>query len=88
MRDVYKIVDKIDYILRNVHSEPLDKLGSYIVGETIVRDDFEEIQEKYPLLESIAELGADLETLHNSPYAKEVYEDIVKTLNQFKSELK
>ena len=88
MRDVYKIVYKIDKILRNTHNEPLDKLGSYIVGETIVQDDFEEIQKKYPLLENIAELGAELETLHNSPSAKEVHEDIVNTLNQFKSKLR
>lgn len=55
--------------------EPLDKIGSYIVGETIVHYDYEEIQKKYPLLENVAELSSYLETLGDSKYAEEVYEE-------------
>ena len=41
-------------------------IGSYIVGATIVREDYELYQERYPLIEQIADLGADLETLDGS----------------------
>ena len=36
MRDVHRIVDRIDQILKNERNQPLDMLGSYIVGETII----------------------------------------------------
>lgn len=44
MRDIHRIVDRIDQILKNERNQPLDMLGSYIVGETIIQDDYREIQ--------------------------------------------
>jgi len=87
MRDIHQIVGRIDEILLNERNESLDMLGSYVVGETIVQDDYEEIQEEYPLLEKVAELGAELETLKDSKYSIVVYDDMVHTFNQLKSKL-
>lgn len=87
MRDIHQIASRIDEILKNERNESLDTVGCYIVGETIVQDDFEEVQDKYPLLERIAELGADLETLEDSKYSNVVYDDMVRTFNQFKINL-
>ena len=87
MRDIHQIASRIDEILKNERNESLDTVGSYIVGETIVQDDFEEVQDKYPLLERIAELGADLETLEDSKHSNVVYDDMVRTFSQFKINL-
>lgn len=87
MRDIHRIVDRIDQILKNERNQPLDMLGSYIVGETIIQDDYGEIQKKYPLLEKIAELSSDLETLGGSKYATRVHQEIIETLSQLKREL-
>ena len=87
MRDINEIINNIDKILMNEQGDTLDQLGSYIVGVTIVQDDYEELQKNYPLLESIAELGAELETQGNTPYAKEVHRQIIKSLHRLKTDL-
>ena len=87
MRDVQQIVNRIDEILKNEQNQSLDMIGSYVVGETIVQDDYEEIQGTYPLLEKVAELGAELETLKDSKYSSAVYDDMIDTFNQLKREL-
>ena len=71
-------------ISENKDNEPLYVLGGYIVGATIVRDDIEAIYEQYPLLEIIAELGADLETLENNEDALPVFEEFIYVLGRLK----
>ena len=67
--EITSIIERIEDILDNSRNETADMLGSYIVGATFVRDDIEQYYEKYPLLEGIAELGAELETLGGSEHA-------------------
>lgn len=77
MSDDLQIIERIEEILRNEHNEPAYMLGGYIVGATIVRDDIDKYYKKYPLLETIAELGADLETTNkDDEIALQVLEEI------------
>lgn len=81
MEDVYKaIIHNLIQIVRNEKGERLDQVGSYIVGATLARDDADELFVHYPLLEEIGELGADLETLRDSPHAKEIFNEIIRKL--------
>ena len=65
------IVQRIGNILKNKEKEPLRVLGGYIVGATIVRDDWEEkFQARYPLL------GADLEVTDDLKRAGEIVKQI------------
>lgn len=81
-----EIITRIDEILLNEKKDSIDMLGSYIVGATIAGDDYEFYQNKYPLLVEIAELGADLETLHGSE-AGTVLKDIKRKLSLLKQEV-
>lgn len=74
--EILNIISRIENILQNPRGETADMLGSYIVGATIVRDDIEQYYKKYPLLEEVAELGADLETLGDSKHAEVVLNEI------------
>lgn len=86
--EIHDIVERIDEIVSNKNDEPLDQLGSYIVGATLVREDTETLFSKYPELETIAELGAELETLEGSVYEKEVFINIKTHLNALKLQVK
>lgn len=86
--DVKIIINQISDILKNPKNESPDKLGSYIVGATIVREDIEEYYKKYPLLEEIAELGADLETLADSTHSEKVLADIHTKLKDLQNIVK
>jgi hypothetical protein len=86
--EIVAIVDRIEKILQNPRGESIDMLGSYIVGATIIRDDIEDYYTKYPLLEKIAELGADLETLGNSDFAEDVLLEIKTNFHKLKEEVK
>lgn len=81
------IIARLDEILQNKNNEPLDQLGSYIVGATLARDDIENHFSKFPELEEVAELGAELETLSGSEYANEVFQKIRITLDSLKQNL-
>ena len=71
------IVQRIGNILKNKEKKPLCVLGGYIVGATIVRDDWEEkFQARYPLLNEIAELGADLEVTDDLKRAGKIVKQI------------
>jgi len=85
---IQEIVDRLDAISSNVNNEPLYILGGYIVGTTIVRDDIDELYEKYPKLEYIAELGAELETLEETEFAEPIFKRFQIALKQFKETLK
>lgn len=77
------VIDKIKHILQSSKNEPLDCLGSYIVGATLARDDWEDVfQDNYPLLDEIAELGAELETTEDTEYAANIIREIKEKLGQ------
>ena len=77
------VIDKIKHILQNSKNEPLDCLGSYIVGATLARDDWGDVfQDHYPLLDEIAELGAELETTEDAEYAANIIHEIEEKLGQ------
>ncbi|MFZ1302190.1 MAG: hypothetical protein WAQ27_06495 [Candidatus Microsaccharimonas sp.] len=76
MRTIETVITELQNILSNPTNVAPDMLGSYIVGATIVQDDSDVLFEKYPLLEELAELGADLETLGSSPEALQVLSEI------------
>lgn len=77
------VIDKIKHILQNSKNEPLDCLGSYIVGATLARDDWEDVfQDNYPLIYEIAELGAELETTEDTEYATNIIHEIKEKLDQ------
>ena len=79
------IVQRIGDILKNKEKEPLHVLGGYIVGATIVRDDWEEkFQAHYPLLNEIAELGADLEVTDDLKRAGEIVKQIQYKFTQLR----
>jgi len=48
-------------VIRNDSHQTLDKVGSKIVGCTVAVDGIEDLFEKYPALEEIADVGSDLE---------------------------
>ena len=77
------VIDKIEHILQNNKNEPPDCLGSYIVGATLARNDWEDVfQDNYPLLDEIAELGAELETTEDTEYAANIIHEIKEKLGQ------
>ena len=85
--EIQLIVARIDEIIRNKGSKPLDQLGSYIVGATLTRDDIESYYEAYPSLEKVADLGADLETLADTEFAEQVFSEIKAHLDVLKLEI-
>jgi hypothetical protein len=77
------VIDKIKHILQNNKNELLDCLGSYIVGAALARDDWEDVfQDNYPLLDEIAELGAELETTEDTEYSANIIHEIKEKLSQ------
>lgn len=62
---IQEIINRLDEISANKDKEPFHVLGGYIVGTTIVRDDIEELDEQYPGLELIGDIGFELETISN-----------------------
>lgn len=80
------IVHRIENILKNEKNESLSVLGGYIVGATIVRDDWEEnFQTRYPVLNEIAELGADLEITDDTERASEIMRQIQRKVSRLRS---
>jgi phosphoglycerate-specific signal transduction histidine kinase len=58
IEDVYS---KLAKIIKNDDNIPLEQMGSLIVGCTLAQDDIELLFRDYPVLEEIAEIGADME---------------------------
>lgn len=85
--EIQSIISRIEDILQNSRGVSPDLIGSYIVGATIVRDDIDQYYKKYPLLEKVAELGADLETLGDSKYAEDVLTEIHDTFYILKNQM-
>lgn len=55
------VVTRLNEIVEMEGKEPLDQLGSYIVGALIVDDEADKLSETDEALERIASLGSDLE---------------------------
>lgn len=87
-RAVNDVVSRLQEILQNPHDEPIDLLGAYIVGATLARDDIEQHFLLYPLLEEIAELGADLEVLGGSVHAASVLAEINLKFDALQTEVR
>jgi len=85
---IHDIIKRLDEISANKDHKPLDVLGSYIVGATMARDDIEELYAQYPTLETIAELGAELETLAGSIHEVTVFKQFQNSLALLKQSLK
>lgn len=84
VRVIRDIIATLENITDNKDNQPLYVLGGYIVGATLVRDDYEEIIIEYPTVEVIAELGAELETLENDEYANTVFKKLQYALVDLK----
>lgn len=86
--EITSIVQRLDEIVQNKNNEPLDQLGSYIVGATLARDDSEVYCEAYPTLRVIAELGAELETMASEEEtASIVFTEIKDSLQSLKTQI-
>lgn len=81
---IQDIITTLENISNNKENQPLYILGGYIVGATLVRDDYEDIIADYPSLEVIAELGAELETLENMEDANPIFEQFQRALIDLK----
>lgn len=81
---IQDIITTLENISNNKENQPFYILGGYIVGATLVRDDYEDIIADYPSLEVIAELGAELETLENMEDANPIFEQFQRTLIDLK----
>lgn len=84
---IQEIIKTLEEISENKNEQPLYVLGGYIVGATLVRNDADELFRQYPLLEPIAELGAELETLEGDTYAMPMFKEFQHILDQLKESL-
>lgn len=82
--NIRQIINRLSVILAHSDKTPTNIIGGYIVGATIVRDDIDKYNKKYPLLEVIGELGAELETIKDADYAKRLLERIKIRFNALK----
>ena len=76
------VIDKIKHILQNNKNEPLDCLGSYIVGATLARDDWEDVFRIISTTRRNCRIGAELETTENTEYAANIIHEIKEKLSQ------
>jgi len=85
---IQDIIKTLETIAENIDSQPLHILGGYIVGATIVRDDIDELNSRYPELERIAELGSELETIEDdNEYAASLFQQFQQALIHLKQNL-
>lgn len=84
---INEIIKTLDVISENKDNKLLYILGGFIVGATIVRDDIDDLYIQYPGLESIAELGAELETLEDNALATPVFKQFQDSLAYFKKHI-
>jgi len=85
---IQDIIKTLETIAENIDSQPLHILGGYVVGATIVRDDIDELNSRYPELERISELGAELETIEDdNEYAASLFQQFQQALIHLKQNL-
>jgi len=85
IKDIIKILEAI---AENKDNQPQYILGGYIVGATIIRDDIDELNSRYPELERISELGSELETIEDdNEYAASLFQQFQKALIHLKQNL-
>ncbi len=82
------IIATLDTIAANKENKPLYILGGYIVGATLVRDDFESLREEHPILDTLSELGAELETIEKDEEALPIFREFQDELHRLKQSLK
>jgi hypothetical protein len=70
------IYNHLAKIIENKEKRRPDQVGSLIVGCTLAKDGIEHLFVEYPILEEIAEIGADLEW-----QGKEYFDEYIKILN-------
>ncbi len=73
--DIKSLIKHIEEVLSDGELSP-DVIGSYIVGYTIIQDNYDDYQKKYPALAAIAELAADLETIKDESFATKIVGEI------------
>ncbi len=77
IEDIY---NRIEDILVNSKNEPLNLLGSYIIGCTFVLDDIHEYYDKYPILDEIVGLSAELEATDDISMQEQIIHEIKSKL--------
>lgn len=81
---VKEIINNIDRFIDNT-TMPKDQIASYIVGATMMRDDYDDIIAIAPEIEELAEMASDFEvTSPNNIYINQYYEDMLKTIEKIK----
>lgn len=87
MKDIKIIIDKISDILALDGKESPDQIGSYIIGATEVQDDIEKYYKKYPLLNLIADMAWELETIKDDAHAGLLLERIEIIFGELKKQV-
>ena len=77
---------RLKEIIKNEAREPLDKVGSYLVGCTLAVEGIESLFESYPTLEEIADIGSDLE-YQGEEYFDEYHRKLKVLLVKLESEI-
>jgi hypothetical protein len=77
---------KLNEIIKNEALEPLDQVGSYIVGCTLAVEGIERLFESYPTLGEIADIGSDLE-YQGEEYFEEYHRELMKLLERLEAEV-
>jgi dihydroorotase len=73
-------------IIKNKDQKPLDQIGSYILGATLVKDGIEDLFKEYPVLEEIADVGSNLE-YQGEEYSIEYYERLKELIKKLGDEI-
>jgi hypothetical protein len=77
---------RLNEIIKNDVQEPLDRVGSYIVGCTLAIEGIERLFESYPTLEEIADIGSDVE-YQGEEYFDEYHYKLTKLLEKLAAEI-
>ncbi len=81
------IIAALNTIAQNKENKPLYVLGGYIVGATLVREDFESLSQEHALLGTLSELGAELETIEDDSEALPIFKEFQNELSKLQQSL-
>lgn len=81
---VIQIIIDVEKIV-STGSETLQQRGSYIMGATMFRDDYDDIIVFEPMIEELAESASNLEIEKNEKYAQFKYDQILYILYKIKT---
>lgn len=86
MDKLKSIIQRLNEIVSMENNQPLDQLGSYLIGTLVVDDEADKLCETNETLARIAELGGDLETSNGgSEWMQKNWQEVkalVEELNQ------